>query len=338
MGDYKELNIGEAEDETEFDFIIEEVADESDTEGNKEIKKDDGIKDEKNTDKDEGKPSEPKTTTERKPGRAEKRIKELHRENKEKDLRLEAMAEEIENLKKNQSEASKVSKVDMKTALEASVENLNSRLLKAMEEGDTAATVKIQNELLNTSNKLFSITKEIDEYRPYEPKKVEQKQQTKVSEKALQWVEENPDFKTDEIFNAAALAVNRTLLNDGWDPDSDEFYEEVTERLKTRFPDKFGTSNKNSVELETDTDKSSSDKTKNKSQRHAEQTVSGASRTPSTSSDGKPSTNKKNTITLTAEDIKLAKRWNMTPEQFAKRKLAIQNKDRGDYIEINTGA
>ena len=100
MGDYKELNIGEAEDETEFDFIIEEVADESDTEGNKEIKKDDGIKDEKNTDKDEGKPFESKTTTERKPGRAEKRIKELHRENKEKDLRLEAMAEEIENLKK----------------------------------------------------------------------------------------------------------------------------------------------------------------------------------------------------------------------------------------------
>lgn len=335
MGEYKELSTNNKDEEQDFQIVIEEVEGE---EANKDL--------ENQIDKDEGKgeetPAPKKKEVEdeapRKPSRAEKRIKELHTSNKEKDARLAQMAEELENLKKNQSESTKITKEDLRGTLEASIENLNGRLIKAMEEGDTATTVAVQNELLKTSNKLHDLNKELDSYKPYEPKKLQQEQQHKVSEKAVEWIEAHPAFRTDEVFQAAALAVNQKLIMDGWDADSDEFYEEVTARLEKRFPDVFGIEDSNGVKSKDKEESSDEDKTKNKSQRHTEQTVSGASRTPSTTSDGKPSNSKKSTITLTQEDIRLAKRWNMTPEQFAKRKLALQNKERGTYIEINTNA
>lgn len=327
MGEYKEIGVENTDIVEDFELIIEEDNNENEieTEVVEEVVEKAPVE-------------KPTATSTKKPSRAEKRIKELHTSVKERDQRLAEVQAELEALKKNQSETTKSSKEDMKGTLEGKINTLNESLIKAIEEGDSGRTVAIQNELLMTSNKLYDLKKDLDSYKPYEPKKIEQVQQPKVSEKAIQWIEDNPDFKTDEIFQAAALAVNRKLINSGWDPDSDEFYEEVTEQLKPRFPEKFGVDDENSVELETDTKKSSSVKTQNKTQRHTEQTVSGASRTPSTTSDGKSTNSKKNTITLTQEEVRLAKKWNMTPEQYAKRKLAIQNKERGEYTEINLGA
>jgi len=334
MGEYKELTTGNTDDELDFEIVIEgdQALEEEDVNGGN---ADDTTTDE-GKDKQPKAPIDPKTTeTDRKVSRSEKRIKELHTRAKSAEAEAAELREQLENERKAKVENTHKSAKETKEVMEAQIESLNSRLIKAIEEGDTATTVAIQNDLLKTSNKLYDLTKEVENYKPYQPKKTEQVQQPKVSEKAQDWLAKYSFVKEDEVIFGAAVMIDNKLASEGWDRNTEEFYEEVTARLAKRFPKEFGTTDENSVELETDTTKPSGEKTKNKSQRHVEQTVSGASRTPSTTSDGKPANNKKNTITLTTEDIRLAKKWNMTPEQFAKRKLALQNKERGNYIEIN---
>ncbi len=352
MNEYKELNLGDTSFEPE-DFKIE-------LEGVDTPEEIDKIELEEVSDKKPSKPSDPPSTDdgeerEGEPGasaakpkkdnhkqsRAQKRIKELLDERAADRERLMAIQEELENYKKISSESTKTSKEQMKKTLEDQALNLNRRLIKAMEEGDTAATVEIQDSLFDVKNQLFSLTTELNNYKPYEPKKVEKvkaQEPKPVPEKALEWIDEYPSFKTDPVFQASALAVNNQLINEGWDDESEDFYIEISNRLSKRFPEVFGTSEGNDVELDENSSNRVGGKTVKKTPRYTEQTVSGASRTPSSTSDGKPINSKRNTITLTPEDQRLAKRFNMTPEQFAKRKLALRNKEQGDYVEIITSA
>lgn len=344
MGDYKELSIGKKDDEEDNLNILIEGEEDADTD-NKQVLDEEVVStdEDKNTadNEDEDGKKAAKTADEikeRKVSRSEKRIKQvLEERNQERAKRLE-MEQELEKLRKSKDEDSFKSAQTTKAAMESQIESLNARLLKAIEDGDTGQTVSIQNEIIKTSNKLHDLTKEVENYKPYQPKKVETNQQPRVAQGAIDWLNKYSFVKEDPILYGAAVMLDNKLASEGWDRNSDEYYDEVTRLMSKRFPEEFGTSDENSVELETDTKKPSGDKTKNKSQRHVEQTVSGASRTPSTTSDGKPSNSKKNTITLTAEDIRLAKKWNMTPETYAKRKLALQNKERGEYVEININA
>jgi hypothetical protein len=67
------------------------------------------------------------------------------------------------------------------------------------------------------------------------------------------------------------------------------------------------------------------------------QTVAGASRTPSGSTPGnntKSGRKKRNTVVLTEEDQILCRKWGISPIDFAKRKKALEGKDKGDYTDI----
>ena len=61
----------------------------------------------------------------------------------------------------------------------------------------------------------------------------------KLDEKQEAWVEKNTWFGEDEIMTLAAFAIDQKLIQEGYDPKTDEYYSEVDKRLRKEFPQKF---------------------------------------------------------------------------------------------------
>ena len=106
--------------------------------------------------------------------------------------------------------------------------------------------------------------------------------------RAEEWAKENEWFGKDEAMTFTALAHHKKLLNQGFDPKSDDYYTEINNYMKEQFPQKF--------------EKEVKEK--------APQTVSGASRT------GKTTGAKK--VKLTPSQVAIAKKLGLTLEQYAK--------------------
>ena len=58
--------------------------------------------------------------------------------------------------------------------------------------------------------------------------------------RAVAWKDENTWFGTDKVMTAAAMAVHSQLTEEeGFDPNSDEYYTEIDKRLRQELPQKF---------------------------------------------------------------------------------------------------
>ena len=65
-------------------------------------------------------------------------------------------------------------------------------------------------------------------------------EQPQVDPKAQGWAEKNDWFGQDEVMTYAAFGVHRKLVEEeGFDPQSDEYYSEIDRRMRTEFPHKF---------------------------------------------------------------------------------------------------
>lgn len=61
----------------------------------------------------------------------------------------------------------------------------------------------------------------------------------KLDQKQEKWVENNAWFGEDEIMTLAAFSIDQKLVQEGFDPKTDEYYNEVDTRLRKEFPHKF---------------------------------------------------------------------------------------------------
>ena len=132
--------------------------------------------------------------------------------------------------------------------------------------------------------------------------------QPETDPKAEEWVSNNEWFGKDNIMTAAALAIDAELKNEGYDPNDNEFYQEINNRIKNTFPQKFG-------EVQERVQENTS---------IPAQVVSGGSRSS-------PSSRKK--IKLSQEDLRLAEKWNIPLETYAAQKLKVVQAD-GEYTNI----
>ena len=58
--------------------------------------------------------------------------------------------------------------------------------------------------------------------------------------RAKAWAESNPWFGSDEAMTYTAFSIHKKLLEEeGFDPNSDEYYNEIDARIKSEFPHKF---------------------------------------------------------------------------------------------------
>jgi len=58
--------------------------------------------------------------------------------------------------------------------------------------------------------------------------------------KAEDWAARNTWFGTDRAMTYTAFEIHKDLVNEGYDPQSNEYYAEVDNRIKVDFPHKFG--------------------------------------------------------------------------------------------------
>jgi len=127
--------------------------------------------------------------------------------------------------------------------------------------------------------------------------------------RAEEWAGNNEWFGQDNVMTAAALAIDADLKEQGYDPDDEDFYDEVNNRIQEAFPHKFGEVQER---VQENTNKPA-------------QVVSGASRSS-------PNSGRK--IKLSKEDVNLANKWGIPLEKYAAEKLKVTNAD-GEYTDIN---
>ena len=59
------------------------------------------------------------------------------------------------------------------------------------------------------------------------------------SKKAEKWAEDNEWFGNDRVMTSAAYGIHEDLIIQGFDPESDEYYNEVDKLIRQNFPHKF---------------------------------------------------------------------------------------------------
>ena len=251
---------------------------------------------------------------------AEKRIRQLIRQRKERDEHITALIQKNEalsiNLRTRDKEVNQVNKL----SLDASEKQLTDKLelartvyMEAFEEGEKEKLLKAQ-EMLNEAQsdlKAVSYAKqsytEAEKFAPVQPQYQLPPQQAN-DPRAEEWASKNSWFGQDNIKTAAALAIDAELKSEGYDPTDNDFYQEIDKRINKAF-------SQNTEETTERVQESSS---------KPAQVVSGSSRS-SPSSAGK--------VKLSREDVRLAQKWNIPLEQYAAEKLKVDGAD-GNYTNI----
>jgi len=282
----------------------------------------------------------------KKPSRARERIRQLHGEKTELQQQLEQERAEIAALKAQLQEGSKESKTTLKGTLENNIENILVNMRKAMEEGDADASVKLNKELTETQMQLAGIEAElhtiektpVPEYKA--PVEQTQQNQQDLPEKAYDWIEAHPQFdqkskEHDPYFQQAAVFESQRLLQEGFDMNDDDYYEELNSRLGPRFPEVFGIDEQNDVNYTEEQDENNASLTeddKETVQTKPEQTVAGASRTQTK---GPKRGTKKDSVVLSPDMIQHAQRWGLSLDQLARRVAHNEkHKQSGGYVPI----
>ena len=147
---------------------------------------------------------------------------------------------------------------EMENRIKSSMEAAAAKLAKAREDGDLKAEIAAQTEISKLGYEEAKLS-EIKS-RQTEPKAEEkvvkqpetqaqtQEQPINPDPKAQQWASKNTWFGQDEAMTYTAFSLHKKLVEEeGYDPQSDEYYSEIDKRIKLEFPHKFGSVDTNST-------------------------------------------------------------------------------------------
>ena len=192
------------------------------------------------------------------------------------------------------------------------LEQAKSQYRQAYEEGNTDKVVEAQEAMMRAQSEFQSADYQMSQinaqrqrqpqqqYQPYqEPQPQPQPQQQaqeppQPTEKAAKWAQDNPWFGQEKDMTALAYGVHERLVRDeGYDPNSDEYFETIDRTMRSKFPEYFGDEE---VSTEEPVAKSPPVVT-----------------APSSRNNGA----KPRKVKLTRTQLSLAKRLGLTPEQYA---------------------
>ena len=240
------------------------------------------------------------TATQKRIDRLTKKMREAERREKEAIRYAQAVQTEASNLKSRMDALDTNYVSEYSTRVSTQMQQAEEKLARAIEMGDSAATVDAQREMTRLAIQADraeqakhqqEITRQqalaAQQYATQQQR--QQPQQPKRPDpKAEQWALRNSWFGQDEAMTYAAFGIHKTLIEDeGFDPQSDDYYTE----LDRRIADKFG-------------------RGANAPSRRPAQTVAGASRTSSGRS-GKR-------VRLTPSQVSIAKKLGVPLEEYAK--------------------
>ena len=138
--------------------------------------------------------------------------------------------------------------------VKAETEDAKKRLKEAMDAGDIDSQVQAQQDLarLAIENERVKATEakrervQASEGGQQEVQQPQVPQQQRMQQpppppdpKAESWAEKNEWFGKDEPMTLTSFSIHRKLVDQGFDPSSDEYYSEIDKQMKETFPHKF---------------------------------------------------------------------------------------------------
>jgi hypothetical protein len=208
--------------------------------------------------------------------------------------------EENKRLKSNLNNSEKNVLATVQKAVEMEMTEAKRAYREAYDSGDTDKVMEAQERLTQATLKV----EKVKNFRP-QPLQEEETpvqmqpqpiQQVRPDPSAQAWQQENPWFGEDEEMTSLALGLHERLKREGVAVSSQEYYRRIDTTIRKRFPEKF----EEEAEQETRPVRKSS-------------VVAPATRTTSPKR-----------VRLNPSELNLAKKLNLTPEQYAKAKLEME--------------
>jgi hypothetical protein len=199
-----------------------------------------------------------------------------------------------------------------KANVEAVLDAARKELKAAKEAFDPDAEMAAQEKLLEAKIQL----REIANFRPVPVQAAEEvvtlpavgAENAPVDQKTLRWQARNQWFGADgnEEMTSFALGLHQKLVKQGVDPRSDEYFQKVDGRLHEVFTDFFG-----EARADADPDARSQQRTTTRTS-----PVTSAART----------SNGPTKVRLTPTQLALAKKFGLTPQQYAQEVVRLEQK------------
>ena len=227
----------------------------------------------------------------------ERRAKEsLFREKQELERLAQHMVSENTKLKEYVKSGTEQYAASIKQVADSELENAKRQYKAAYESGDADALVAAQEAMTDAKMR----TEAAKNFRAPPLQDAETTVQTQpqvsrpeIDEKTVRWQAKNQWFGSTgyEEHTSFALGLHQKLVNSGLDPRSDEYFERIDARMKSTFPEVFGSEDK-------------------------PRSGDGSKRPTSVVAPATRSTGARK-IQLTPTQVALAKRYGLTPQQYA---------------------
>ena len=188
--------------------------------------------------------------------------------------------------------------------VKSQLESAKIQLKNAVTKGDVEAQVAANQSLARLAIEEERIKATEEQRKKYEESlknagqigqqpvqnQIQAPQQARPDPKAESWAEKNEWFGKDEAMTYASFGIHKKLVEeDGFNPTSDEYYEEIDKRIRREFPHKFNGGEQASSK--------------------PVQTVASASRTSGAG---------RKTVRLTPSQVAIAKKLGVPLEEYAK--------------------
>lgn len=217
--------------------------------------------------------------------KVKKRIARETYKRREVERRLAEASAELERLRHERSQSATQLTSSQEMALSAHEERLKAereRLKRdyrdAVERGDSEKLFEVEEQIADVRVELKRLGFLRDEMKARRPAQADDgaqddtgqatapapRQQPRPSQKAVDWAAQNKAwFGPNRAMTAAAYGIDADLKEEGYDANSDDFYSELTRRVRELFPTQFP-------------------------KRHASSSVAGVDRQPARRGGGKP--------------------------------------------------
>ena len=235
--------------------------------------------------------------------RLTKKMREAERREEEAVKFAQNVQAESEQIKQRMQNLDQGFMTEYGQRIQLQQQQAEAALKRAVELGDAEGTVVAQKELTDISiaaNQYAQAQRraEANQQVPQQqapqaaPQQQAPQQVQRPDPKAEQWAEKNSWFGNDEAMTFAAFGIHKKLIEEeGFDPQGDDYYNELDSRIKREFPHKFGEEQSTG--------------------RKPAQNVAGVSRSTKTGRSGKR-------VKLSPTQVAIAKKLGVPLEEYAK--------------------
>jgi len=238
--------------------------------------------------------------TQKRIDRLTKKMREAERQREEALKYAQGVQAEAQQLKQRMDALDTNYVNEYSSRVETQMATAEQELARSIEMGDTNGVIEAQRKITRLAiendraqqakvqqERYAQQVKAQQEARVNQP--MPQQQPRRPDPKAERWAHRNEWFGSDEAMTYAAFGIHKKLVEDeGFDPQSDEYYTELDRRIANEFPHKLNGGSKRPA-----------------------QTVASVSRSSSGRSSGKK-------VRLTPSQVAIAKKLGVPLEEYAK--------------------